>query len=157
LNEKLLQYETQIAELTEKNLAVMEEFQVKFEKICHENQEKAMLANKFKRLLTRLRSDLNFLYISKNLKVLESPDGVDESPSNKEDIIISSIQNSISKLEELEKEFEQATSTSTQTEELEAIVDAMIKGPQSSRRRLGTVIKPESSEGVEFFFELINL
>ncbi len=47
---------------------------MKYEKLYHENQEKAMAATKFKRAISRLKSDLNFMSISNHLKVLEGDD-----------------------------------------------------------------------------------
>jgi len=44
---------------------------MQYEKLYHENQEKTMLATKFKRAISRLKSDLNFMTISKHLRVLE--------------------------------------------------------------------------------------
>ena len=82
-------------ELTNKNLTSVEEYQVKFEKLCSENQTNQMLMNKFKRAVSRLRSDLNFAFISKNLKMLDTDDKANRSGlhdeshdfQNKEDLI----------------------------------------------------------------------
>ena len=92
---RIMQYESQIQELTSRNLLAAEEFQVKFEKLCTENQTNTMQLNKFKRAISRLRSDLNFAFISKNLKMLDGDDKISKSSSqddpqdfqNKEDLI----------------------------------------------------------------------
>jgi len=91
-----MQYDQQIQELTSKNLSAAEEFQMKFEKLCTENQTNTLQMNKLKRAISRLRSDLNFAFISKNLKMLDTEDkgnksGLqiqdDSEPLNKEDLI----------------------------------------------------------------------
>jgi len=86
-----MQYESQIQELTAKNLTAAEEFQVKFEKMCTENQTNSMQLNKFKRAISRLRSDLNFAFISKNLKMLDTDEKTSKvgggSQDDKEDLI----------------------------------------------------------------------
>ena len=69
-----MQYESQLNEFTNKNVLALEEYQVQFEKLYHENQEKTMIATKFKRAINRLKSDLSFMTISKHLKVLEGND-----------------------------------------------------------------------------------
>ena len=61
-----------MTEYTNKNVNAIEEYQVQFEKLYHENQEKSMMATKFKRAIIRLKADLNFVTISKHLKALES-------------------------------------------------------------------------------------
>jgi len=85
-----LQYEHQLAEQTTKNLEAMKSFQMKYDKVLLENQEKTNAMNKFLVALNRLKSDLHFLYISKNLRILglaekSSEQNVKNSPNPKED------------------------------------------------------------------------
>lgn len=76
--------------MNNKNTAV-EEYQMQLEKLYHENQEKSMLTNKFKRAISRLKSDLNFVNISKHLKVLEGDNSsmldTTSHSDNKDDLI----------------------------------------------------------------------
>lgn len=99
----MILYEHQLNELTTKNLLALENFRTKFDQISMENQEKASAMNKFLRAITRLKSDLNFMYISKNLTMLdiaekgssvgaskhgyESPEHKHNQQLNKEDLI----------------------------------------------------------------------
>ena len=45
----------------------LQQFQVNFEKLCEEAQKKTNLINKLRRDLSRLRSDLTFLQLNKNM------------------------------------------------------------------------------------------
>ena len=72
-----------------KNFNDIKEFQIKFEKVCHENQEKTHLINKIRREWNRLKSDLNFLYITKMINTLHNTQFIsnENDDINKEDFI----------------------------------------------------------------------
>jgi len=138
LNGKILQFENQINDFTNKNVFALEEYQVQYEKLYHENQEKAMLATKFKRAINRLKSDLNFMTISKHLKVLEGDNSsilentaVTEKESsgqgNKDELIVSSIQKTIEILEDIEKEIDENNKKENQNEEMANLIEAFMK------------------------------
>jgi len=57
--------------MTTKNLETLDSFRLRYDKVCIENQEKTAAMNKFLTALQRLKSDLHFMYISKNLKMLD--------------------------------------------------------------------------------------
>lgn len=59
--------QAELNDMSDHQLRLTQEFQVNFEKICHENQTKTHLFNKLRRELSRLRSDLNFLLINRNI------------------------------------------------------------------------------------------
>lgn len=66
-----MDYEHQLSEMATKNLETLDSFRLRYDKLCIENQEKRTAMNKFLIALQRLKSDLHFLYISKNLKMLD--------------------------------------------------------------------------------------
>ena len=66
-----MHYEHQLTELTTKNLETLQSFRLKFDKIANEKQENENVMSKFLRAMTRLKSDLHFMYISKNLRMLD--------------------------------------------------------------------------------------
>jgi kinesin family protein 5 len=146
LTGRVMQYENQLQELTGRNLAAAEEFQVKFEKMCTENQTNSMQSNKFKRAISRLRSDLNFTFISKNLKMLDT----DEKPAkvgggsqdDKEDLIMNSIQKTIEMLEEIEKDLEEKEEErqpqNSYMNEVEALIESYRINSQGSQKKLLT-------------------
>ena len=85
----MILYEHQLNELTTKNLQALENFRTKFDQISMENQEKTTAMNRFLRAITRLKSDLNFMYISKNLTMLdiaEKSSGFGPNKQNQESI-----------------------------------------------------------------------
>lgn len=63
----MIHYEADLSDMSSKQIRQIREFQVNFEKICHENQTKTNLINKLHRELNRLKSDLNFLQLNKNM------------------------------------------------------------------------------------------
>jgi len=147
---RIMQYENQIQDLTSKNLAAAEEFQVKFEKLCTENQTNSMQLNKFKRAISRLRSDLNFAFISKNLKMLDADGQTSRNLSsddnqdfqNKEDLIVNSIQKTIEMLEEIEKDLEEKEvkegGQNSYMNEVEALIESYRINSQGSQKKLLT-------------------
>jgi len=146
LTGRIMQYESQIQELTAKNLTAAEEFQVKFEKMCTENQTNSMQLNKFKRAISRLRSDLNFAFISKNLKMLDTDEKTSKvgggSQDDKEDLIVNSIQKTIEMLEEIEKDLEEKEEEgqpqNSYMNEVEALIESYRINSQGSQKKLLT-------------------
>jgi len=139
LNGKVMQYESQLNEFSNKNVLALEEYQVQFEKLYHENQEKAMVATKFKRAINRLKSDLSFMTVSKHLKVLEGHDSShmagfetettinSESSANKDELIVNSIQKTIEILEEIERDIDQDEKKGTSNEDVANMIEALMK------------------------------
>jgi hypothetical protein len=116
-----------------KNMNDIQECQIKFEKVCHENQEKTHMINKLRREWNRLKSDLNFLYISRNLTNLHTQEAakrVDADDADKEDMIVNSIQQSIAKIEEIESECDNLNKESSYNAEVDRVIDNLIKTPR---------------------------
>lgn len=67
MNGRILSLEAERNETSNSQLNYLQEFQVKFEKLCEESQNKTNLINKLRRDLSRLRSDLSFLQFNKNM------------------------------------------------------------------------------------------
>jgi len=152
LNGKVMLYEHQLNELTTKNIESLENFRTQFDKVCYENQEKTTMMEKFLTALARLKSDLHFMYVSKNLRML---DLVEKSPTStsskeskeidevkqlqqldKEDLIINSIQKTIETLEEIEKDLKASERASPVTKDTEALLEALLRDsePSSTKR-----------------------
>jgi len=148
LNGKVMLYEHQLNELTAKNIESLENFRSQFDKVCYENQEKTTMMEKFLTALARLKSDLHFMYVSKNLRML---DLVEKSPTSeskevdevkqlqqldKEDLIINSIQKTIETLEEIEKDLKASERASPITKDTEALLEALLRDsePSSTKR-----------------------
>jgi len=93
-------YEHQLNELTTKNIESLENFRVQFDKVCNENQEKTAMMEKFLTSLARLKSDLHFMYISKNLRMLDMVEKSPTSTSSKE----SKELDEVKQLQQLDKE-----------------------------------------------------
>jgi len=72
---------------------------MKYDKLRLENQEKTATMSKFLIAINRLKSDLHFLYISKNLRILGLVENNNDSPVKKS---INEAENN--KHEELNKE-----------------------------------------------------
>lgn len=161
LNGKIMQYEQQISEFSSKNNLAIEEYQVHLEKLYNENQEKTMLTNKFKRAISRLKSDLNFVFLTKHLKSLETGDTststlettmmTNEKESsrqtNKDELLVNSIQRTIEVLEEVEREIEENEKKTNLNEEMENIIDALMKNSFSN-----SLIKDNDKSGPPFQF-----
>lgn len=84
MNGKVIYLDHQLNELTTKNLEALETFRAKFDKMTYENQEKNLTMAKFLKAINRLKSDLHFMYISKNLTMLDVTEKVHISGANKE-------------------------------------------------------------------------
>ena len=162
MNGKILQYEQQINEFSSKNNLAIEEYQVHLEKLYNENQEKTMLTNKFKRAISRLKSDLNFVFLTKHLKTLETGDTSSTSAlettmmtaeketsrqTNKDELLVNSIQRTIEVLEEVEREVEENEKKTNLNEEMENIIDALLKNSFSN-----SLIKDNDKSGPPFQF-----
>jgi len=71
LNGKVLNYEHQLTELTTKNVETLENYRLKLNKASVDNQENRMAMNRFLTAIDRLKNDLHFIFISKNLKMAD--------------------------------------------------------------------------------------
>ncbi len=100
LNGKVMLYEHQLNELTSKNIESLENFRERFDKVCNENQEKGAMMEKFLTALARLKSDLHFMYVSKNLRMLDLVEKSPTSTSSKE----SKEADEVKQMQQLDKE-----------------------------------------------------
>ena len=158
-----MQYESQLSEFTNKNVLALEEYQVQFEKLYHENQEKTMLATKFKRAISRLKSDLSFMNISKHLKVLEGHDNSSvaagfetettintDSSANKDELIVNSIQKTIEILEEIERDIDQDEKKGTTNEDVTNLIESLMKNsPTNSATNKTDLLLPPSEDNLQ--------
>ncbi len=159
-----MQYESQLSEFTNKNVMAFEEYQVQFEKLLHENQEKTMLQTRFKRAITRLKSDLSFMNISKHLKVLEGHDNSSvaagfetettintDSSANKDELIVNSIQKTIEILEEIERDIDQGEKNGNTHEDVTNLIESLMKNsPTNSATNKTDLLLPPSEEPINW-------
>lgn len=146
--------------MSKRHINQQREFQVNFEKICFENQTKTHLMNKLRRELTRLRSDLHFLQLNKNMAVaLKEQKNQKAKNEDAEDLaddcigiqnfslfcllyqiaLVASIQKCILNIQNIENEFENAASSSSQ-QEMELMRQHLMQSPRTGRRLSNGVI-----------------